>query len=236
VTQEVLRERSARFADEVENTLRSSIPGEIEMHSIASPVDESRYVIAPNDPKSRIPLLVGGEHLAYLHVRFFLSMDAVATWVKTVQTDFSIVSKFDKTPLVRLDYRADMRTAPIAHWQIHAERGAVSHLLWRAHAVRPAEVPRPHELSSLHFPVGGERFRPCLEDFLHFAIAEMGFDSVGGWERALAEGREGWRRIQLRTMTRDAQREAAESLRELGWQVAEPEQDPGESLRILRTW
>jgi hypothetical protein len=206
------------------------------MRSIASPVDDSRYVIAPNDPKSRIPLTIGGEHLAFLHIRFFLSMDAMATWVKAVKTDFSIVSKFDKTPLVRLDYRADMHTAPISHWQIHAERGAVSHLLGRAHAVRPDGVPRPHDLSSLHFPVGGERFRPCLEDFLQFAITEMGFDSVDGWERALADGREGWRRIQLRTMTRDAQKEAAASLRELGWQIEEPALDPGESLRILRAW
>lgn len=236
MTHDVLRARSAEFADEVQCTIRSALPGDIEIRSTASPVDPLRYVVQPDDPKARFPLTIGGDYLADLSVRFFLSMDTVHTWVKAVRTDFAITSVLDKKPLMRLDYRADMHTVPISHWQVHAERGAISHLLGRAHAISPQLVAKPHDMSSLHFPVGGERFRPCLEDFLQFAIAEMGFDAVTGWEAALAAGREGWRRIQLRSMTRDAQNEVVQALRDLGWTVDDLPGDPGESVRVLRTW
>jgi hypothetical protein len=236
VSRDILQDRSASFADEVQRTIRSALPGSVAIRSTSSPVDPLRYVVAPVDAKSRIPLTIGGEHLADLGVRFFLSMDAVSTWVKAVRTDFAITSVLDRTPLVRLDYRADMHSNPIAHWQVHAERGAMSHLLGRAHAIRPAMVARPHDLSSVHFPVGGERFRPCLEDFLQLAIEEMGFDAVDGWEAALADGRERWRRIQLRAMTRDAQVEVVAALRDLGWPIRDPSIDPGESVRTFRTW
>jgi hypothetical protein len=62
----------------------------------------------------------------------------------------------DRAPSIRPHYPADMTTAAVAHWQIHTERG-VSHLLGRAHAVDPSRVGEPHELSSLHIPVGGPR-------------------------------------------------------------------------------
>ena len=81
---------------------------------------------------------------------------------------------------------------------------------------------RPNDLSSLHFPVGGERFRPCFEDFLHFLVEECGVDRVDGWVDVIREGREQWRRRQLRSTIRDAQAEAAEVLRKQGWTVEPP--------------
>jgi hypothetical protein len=83
-----------------------------------------------------------------------------------------------------------MRVTPIAHWQVHAERGALSHLLSRAYEHDPRSVPRPHDLSSLHIPVGGERFRPCLEDVLQFLITNCGIDSVPGWDAPVLSGRD----------------------------------------------
>ena len=158
------------------------------MQSTAAPGNHARFLIRPTGDtaaEQRIPLLVGGERLATLSMAFYLEMDRLATYLKTVLTDLAIHSTLYRTPLVRLDFRSDMTPAPISHCQVHAERGSMSHLLARAHAVRPRTVTKPHDMSSLHFSTGGERFRPCLEDFLQFAIEECGVDALTGGKRRL---------------------------------------------------
>lgn len=234
-----LREKAAEFADEIQTTLRSTLPGDITVVSTAAPGRENRFLVRPignSAAEQRIRLFVAGEELAVLSVAFYLEMDRVGTHLKTVRTDLAIHSTLDRTPLVRLDFRSDMTSDPISHWQVHAERGSMSHLLARAHAVRPKVVTRPHDMSSLHFSTGGERFRPCLEDFLQFAIEECGVDPQPGWETAITEGRERWRRRQLRTVARDAQEEVAGVLERHGWTVTPPEGEIGENSRIFTTW
>jgi hypothetical protein len=234
-----LRERSAAFADELQTTLRATLPGTITVQSVAAPSRKNRFLINPVDAEGRlhrIPLYVGGEELAALSFAFYLEMDSVEKYLKTVRNDFAIHSTLDRTPLVRFDFRSDMTADPIAHWQVHAERGSMSHLLARAHAVRPDIVKRPHDMSSLHFSTGGERFRPCLEDILQFAIKECGVDAQAGWQAAVLAGREKWRRTQLRTMARDAQQEVAEVLRREGWTMKPPEGQIGENTRVFTTW
>jgi hypothetical protein len=41
-------------------------------------------------------------------------------------------------------------------------------------------------MSDLHFPVGGSRFRPSLEDVLDMLVRELGVDHEPGWRDALA--------------------------------------------------
>lgn len=69
-------------------------------------------------------------------------------------------------------------------------------------------VPR---MSDLHFPVGGSRFRPCLEDILDMLVRELGVDHQPGWRDALADGRERWRRMQTAAVVRDAPGEAIDA-------------------------
>ena len=146
-------------------------------------------------------------------------------------------STLDRQPLLRLEYRADMHSAPVAHWQVHAERGAFSHLLTHAHAHRPKTVGKPHDISSLHLPVGGERFRPSLEDVLQFLVSDCGVDYRPGWEDAVNQGRRNWRLLQLRATVRDGQDEAARVLRDLGWTVQAPSQrEVTDNNAILTRW
>lgn len=234
-----LRDRSAAFADELQSTLRATLPGPIRVQSVAAPGREDRFLINPVDDEGkllRIPLLIDGKELAALSFAFYLEMDSVAKYLKTVRNDFAIHSTLDRTPLVRFDFRSDMTSDPISHWQVHAERGSMSHLLARAHAVRPDIVKRPHDMSSLHFPTGGERFRPCLEDIVQFAIVECGVDAQTGWKGAVMAGRERWRRTQLRTVTRDAQEEVATVLRLEGWTVTAPKGELYENTRVFTAW
>ena len=87
--------------------------------------------------------------------------------------------------------------------------GALSHLLSRL------DHRTPHSIESLHIPMGGERFRPCLEDIVEFLIRDCGFPGKGGWAAALADGRAKWRRIQTRAVVRDSPAEAIGALVEM---------------------
>lgn len=232
-----LAEHSAAFAEEIQGTLDSVLPGDRTIISRRFE-DTDRYLVAHNGETARerrMPLYVGGEHLADLGLALYLDLDRTGRYLKTVQSEVSVHSVLDRTPLVRYEYRADMHTDPIAHWQVHAERGAMSHLLGRAHATNPAQVKKPHDMSSLHFPVGGERFRPCLEDVLQFLVVDCGVDSQQGWLDAVCDGRERWRRRQIGSAVRDVPAEAARILTELGWTVTPPEnprvRDHPETLR-----
>lgn len=123
-----------------------------------------------------------------------------------------------------------MHTAPAAHIQVHAHRGALSHLLSQAgHAA-------PHDMSALHIPVGGARFRPCLEDFIQFLIAECHFDSCVGWQARVDAGRERWRCRQAAAVARDVPEVAARVLRELGYEVNPPSPLPEPVMKALRSW
>jgi hypothetical protein len=74
-------------------------------------------------------------------------------------------------------------------------------------------------MADLHFPVGGHRFRPCLEDVLGMLVTELRVDHPAGAIESLPEGREVWRRSQLCTVVRDAPDEAIAALEEQGYTV-----------------
>lgn len=60
---------------------------------------------------------------------------------------------WEEAPIVRLEYEAESTIRPAAHWQFHAERGALSFILARTHTTGEA-ANTPHSLSKLHLPVG----------------------------------------------------------------------------------
>ena len=84
--------------------------------------------------------------------------------------------------------------------------------------------------------MGGHRFRPCVEDVLNALVVEFGVDRVPGWERAVQEGREQWRRTQLRAAVRDCPEEAAVALAQLDYQIKPPTVVPKDNLDRLRAY
>jgi hypothetical protein len=74
-------------------------------------------------------------------------------------------------------------------------------------------------MSDLHFPVGGSRFRPSLEDVLDMLVRELGVDHQPEWHDALSAARERWRRVQVAAVVRDAPGEAISALAKLGYEV-----------------
>lgn len=166
----------------------------------------------------RVPLTVAGEHLADLELRVVQRVDQTGQYLTTSRSELRVCSTLERTPLLRLEYDVSARAVPMAHWQVHAERGAFVHLLTLASRVR--EVRGPSDLSKLHLPVGGGRFRPGLENVLEFVIRDCGVDAADGWAVAIEESRKRWWLRQLRAAIRDQQEDAAGALRGLGWTVS----------------
>lgn len=231
-----LATRSEEFAKEVGDLLRDSLGADVQIVSVRF---GDRYAVRPagdDARQQRIPLTVNGQHLADLSLALYQTLDHSGRHLKTTRSDFGVFSTLDRTPLVRLEYRSDMREDPVCHWQFHAERGAFTHLLSIANSNDARRVPTPHDLSKVHLPVGGERFRPGLEDLIEMLIRDCGVDSVDGWREALAAGRERWRRRQFRTAVRDLQDEAASVLKAHGWTIDPPEIEYTPHLQPYRAW
>jgi len=77
-------------------------------------------------------------------------------------------------------------------------------------------------LADLHFPIGGHRFRPCLEDILQMIWFEFGIDVRDTALGALGEGRVRFRERQLAAAVGDDPDIAALELRRLGYSVESP--------------
>jgi hypothetical protein len=95
-----------------------------------------------------------------------------------------------------------------------------------------ARKPRVPQVSDLHFPLGGPRFRPCLEDVLQFLIEEFSIDHEDTAREAIEEGRRTWRRYQTGAAVRDCPQEAARVLEILGYKVEPPDPRPAESAKL----
>ena len=141
-----------------------------------------------------LKLTIGGVAVAGLQARIGCRPDSSGRYFAVTKSTYVLSDLLDREPLFRLEYIDNMRDKPSCHWQIHAERGSLTHLLTLS------KQHRPHELSALHIPVGGARLRPCLEDFLQFCVDECGIDTVADYDTALRQGRESWRRKQIRTV------------------------------------
>jgi hypothetical protein len=75
------------------------------------------------------------------------------------------------------------------------------------------------DLKDYHFPVGGRRFRPTLEDIIEFLVLERLVEAHHGWEDAAGEHRSEWDRRQLRAAVRRDPETAMEQLRSMNLDI-----------------
>jgi hypothetical protein len=176
---EPVLQQASDFANEVEDLLLASFDD--------APVVEvtragNRVRIAPagqSDKSNGVPLRVHGLTLAWLRIDFLCRLDAANQFMAIDRSKIWLVADVDNTPIFRFEYLYDADWVPHSHIQVHGQRGALSHLLSRTgHS-------RPHEMSALHLPTGGSRFRPALEDVIQFLVVDCKFDALESWEPAV---------------------------------------------------
>jgi hypothetical protein len=229
-----LRQQAEGFGQEMAGLLAGTLP------RLTEPVveidhRENRAIIHP--PASGnvryLPLYARGQHLASIKLSVSCELDSTDRYLAVRESHFNLFAELDRAPIMRIHYvrgaggRGDR---PAAHVHVNAHRGALTHLLSQSgHG-------HPHDMASLHIPVGGSRFRPCLEDFIQFLINECRFDARPDWQAQVEAGRERWRRRQAATVAREVPDEVARVLRELGYTVQEPDPAPAPSAKALHSW
>lgn len=183
------------------------------------------------DGKTFVRMRAGGEWSCGIAVRFGCRPDGYGRHMAATLANFAVYSSAERSPLFRLEYVDEMRSYPSCHWQVHGERGALSHLLTLSgHA-------EPSRMSALHLPVGGSRMRPALEDFLHFLIAELGADAADGWLEVIEDSRSTWRTRQIRALVRDVPDAAIAELDDLGYTITPPNDGVADARsEVLRDW
>lgn len=222
-----LEEQAFKFADELTSVLQGALPGAPGASAEVSDAS-GRVIVKPDSP---VKLFVNGVPLATLDVRLRCELDSRGTWLAIESSSFTLSASVDRTPVIRFDFLRSPRTCPSAHIQVHAHRGALTHLLSQS------GHDRPHDMSALHIPVGGSRLRPCLEDVVQFLVEECHFDKMNEYRAALESGRARWRRIQAKAIVRDFPAEAVETLESLGFTIVPPSAGVSTTPeKVLHTW
>ncbi len=239
---ETLEAQARTFADALTAAVHAIAPMCEPFRAVAMESPAGRFYVR-QEPDTGIPLTVESAPLLTLKVRYSCTWDTSQRYLAVERSYVQVYAGAQASgePLFRYDYlRAPGRDHPGAHLQVHAHRDGIAHVMSRAgrstrRARRRADETAAPAMSELHFPVGGPRFRPCLEDVLEMLVCELGIDCPDGARETLWKSREAWRRQQLRSAVRDAPRDAAEVLAVLGYTVTPPSGGhPADNLDRLR--
>jgi hypothetical protein len=223
-----LAEQAQEFGQEMTELLLATLPG-LPVPPIEILQAGDRVIIRSPSP-DLLPLYARRQRIAGMRVSVACQMDTTGQYLAVEESTYDLFAEVDRAPLLRIHYRRYQQSEPAAHIHVHGHRGAPSHLLSQT------GHESPHEMASLHVPVGGARFRPCLEDFIQFLVCECLLDAEAGWRAHVDAGRERWRLRQAAVVARDAPEVAARVLRGLGYTVEAPDPIPAAQAKALRNW
>jgi hypothetical protein len=101
---------------------------------------------------------------AYLWVAYILQLDAEQRYLAVAKSDFTVSRTADRERvLFHYDYaREPSNEYPAAHVQVAGESKD-----WATLTEARGQTGKP--LKDFHFPVGGRRYRPILEDVIEFS-------------------------------------------------------------------
>jgi hypothetical protein len=237
---ETLAGATARFSADLETLLRAVLPGDPVILTV-EPGRAPHDLITIHGPDDGIALTVDAAVVLRLRLTYRCAWDHTGHFLAVRSSTMSVFADGTAEPLFRYDYdeSTDGRV-PVAHLNVHGHRDELVFAMLasgrrlrgrpRAASVRRGRVPR---VSTLHFPLGGHRFRPALEDVLEMLVREFGLDARDGWEAAIRAGRKRWRGIQLRAAVRDDPAAATAALVTLGYAITAPAVVSGQ--RVDRT-
>lgn len=226
----VLESRAEAFASDITHTVRRILEGTFE--PFVAQIGEGRVVVKQPDQKGLPLVLVEGAELR-LRVTYHCTLDGSGEFLKVVSSQFSVHYGASSEPLVRYEYVSDIhsRHTPTAHLQLHGNNELYAALSMSGRNSKRGERTQRRIAKgaypgsqNVHFPLGGPRFRPCLEDVLEVLIDQFGVKAADGWETAVAAGRKTWRLRQTAAAVRDAPVVAADALSQLGYTVSPPKE------------
>lgn len=228
---ETLHAQAQKFAESLTRTVQAVV-GPLCPPFIAVEIEAASAFTVRQQPAEGIVLSSVEGPILSLAVEYRCIYDGSDRYLAVEKSDIHVfVAPGGRQPLFRYEYeRSKSSKLPAAHIQFHGEHQELEKAMGECGDSTPRAKRRKRgksqvQLSSLHFPVGGSRFRPTLEDIIEMLIEEFGVAPAGSVRAAretLAESREVWRRSQIATVVRDAPSEAVRALEELGYEVISP--------------
>lgn len=229
-----LEAKAREFATDLTSTVRAAFGPMVKpftaraLHGVEQPLVSVRQ-----SPETGIPLLVGKVPVLTLTATYQCVWDRDNQFLAVNHSTLKVFpgAQASREPLFRYEYVRDVHSDQAgAHIQVHGHRDALTFVMTRCGTVTKSGKKLTDQIAEgivpsmaqLHFPVGGSRFRPCLEDVLDMLVRQFGLTARSGWREALAQGRARWRRFQTAAAVRDAPGEAAAVLRRLGYEVRAP--------------
>lgn len=222
-----LSDKAEVFARDLADTLSSFLGRNVRFSATQA---GTRFVIAPL-PTDDLALAVAPSAHLSLNITYRCELDSRHAYLKVVHSSVGVHPgpRPKGDPLFPYENDASRDRQPVSHLHVHAHRDHFARLMTVAAIESGAKrLPAPDKelevarLSTLHFPLGGHRFRPSLEDVLEMISAEFGVQPAVGWDEKLRFKRIEWRRQQTGSAVRDCPSEAVRVLRELGFTVDEP--------------
>ncbi|MFI6347694.1 hypothetical protein [Streptomyces sp. NPDC050560] len=191
------------FAQEIQQTLNRTICQDVRIRAVQRRV-ESVPVFTVGSGLNRqnltkplgFPVRIDQKApRIWMNLSYQVRLDSAQRYLTVHKSYFGIFSDESlETCLCHFDFERDKQKYTGAHVQVHGKSAALDALN------RVGDEKRP--LDKLHFPVGGKRFRPCLEDVIEFLVDERLADGRAGWRQLVSEGRERFHRNQLRAAMR----------------------------------
>lgn len=204
-----LEHRALAFAEEVSARVLTCLEGTplTETIQVSASPDGRRFTFSY---RQSLHSETGGTAVGVLVLDYALGSDRSGVHLAVHASTFQLRDSRGKKPIVRMEYIRDAHRVPSSHIHVHAESGLFTQLLAATGHSSPAAV------QSVHFPTGGDRFRPCVEDFVEFLVSECLLAGRDGWRDEVSSGREQWRAMQTAAAVRDRPEVAIGELRRLG--------------------
>ena len=226
-----LSEQASEFAESLTHTIQAVVgPSCAAFQAVA--VEGADAFAVRQSPADGVLLSDGEGPILRISVDYLCTLDGRDHYLAVESSKVHVFVEPDgRQPLFRYEYERSIGASlPAAHIQFHGTHPELEQAIKDCgdstqRAKRRRLGKKPPLLSALHFPVGGSRFRPTLEDVMEMLIEEFGVHPDGPVKEArrkLAEGREDWRRKQVATVVRDAPSEAVRALTEMGYLVEPP--------------
>lgn len=198
-------EREARdFAQVLQNTLNRTICTNVIIKAALRPITDGGHVFTVGHGLSRsnltqptgFPVRIDSRKpRIWMNLSYQVRADAEQRYLAVHSSYCGIFADENlESCLCHFDYERDKEHYTSAHLQVHGDSASLDALNRGSDRRRPLE--------KLHFPVGGKRYRPCLEDIIEFLVAERLADPLPGYEQILEDGRALFQRNQLRAAMR----------------------------------
>lgn len=246
MAEQSVEDKARQFGEELRSTLSNSVECNVEEFDYkVAEIDGLQICTIRSSPQPRIQLCarVGedGEHVPTFGLELEYKVFFREGYLAVQKSSMTVGLGKAKEPLFRYEYDRGSRSVPTAHLHVHGHRDELIHGMLLGSSGRTTRRLKALQkngldatlptLSQIHFPLGGRRLRPGLEDLLELLITEFGVAPAReDWKSYLATRRRAWRELQLDTLIARNLGRVIEVLDEHGYKVRPME--PAEGAEV----